>query len=85
MNSQGSVTTGTHLPLRDYTFLGTTQSLCPECLSVVPAKIITRGKRVYFRKTCPTHGVREDFVCSDVKHYDQAAIARESEVFQEAA
>ncbi|MFO0662152.1 MAG: radical SAM protein [Polyangiaceae bacterium] len=59
------------LPLRDYTFLGTTKSLCPECLEVVPAKIISRGKRVYFRKTCPTHGTREDFVCSDVASYDQ--------------
>jgi len=61
----------TPLPLRDYTFLGTTQSLCPDCLSVVPAKIIVRGKRVYFRKTCAEHGVREDFVCSDVDYYDQ--------------
>ena len=57
--------------LRDHTFLGTTQSLCPECLALVPAKIIARGKRVYFRKRCPTHGVREDFVCSDVAQYDQ--------------
>ncbi len=57
--------------LRDHTFLGTTQSLCPECLALVPAKIIVKGKRVYFRKRCPTHGVREDFVCSDVAHYDQ--------------
>jgi uncharacterized radical SAM superfamily Fe-S cluster-containing enzyme len=56
---------------RDYTFLGTTQSLCPECLALVPAKIITRYNRVYFRKTCPTHGVREDFVCSDVSMYDR--------------
>jgi 7,8-dihydro-6-hydroxymethylpterin dimethyltransferase len=57
--------------LRDHTFLGTTQSLCPECLALVPAKIITKGKRVYFRKRCPTHGVREDFICSDVALYDQ--------------
>ena len=57
--------------LRDHTFLGTTQSLCPECLALVPAKIIAKGPRVYFRKRCPTHGVREDFVCSDVAHYDQ--------------
>jgi uncharacterized radical SAM superfamily Fe-S cluster-containing enzyme len=55
---------------RDYAFLGLTQSLCPECREVVPAKIITRGKRVYFRKTCPTHGVREDYICSDVSRYD---------------
>jgi hypothetical protein len=60
------------LPLRDYTYLGTTQSLCPDCLEVVPAKIISRDKRVYFRKTCPTHGLREDFVCSDVSHFDQS-------------
>ena len=51
---------------RDYTVLGMTQSLCPECMSVVPAKIVTRGNRVYFRKRCEVHGTREDFVCSDV-------------------
>jgi uncharacterized radical SAM superfamily Fe-S cluster-containing enzyme len=59
------------MQLRDHTFLGMTQSLCPDCLALVPAKIITRGGRVYFRKRCPTHGVREDFVCSDVSLYDQ--------------
>lgn len=56
---------------RNYAFLGTTQSLCPECLSVVPAKIIARGQRVYFRKRCPTHGLREDFICSDRRWYDR--------------
>ncbi len=59
------------MQLRDHTFLGTTQSLCPECLSLTPAKIISREGRVYFRKLCPTHGVREDFVCSDVRQFDQ--------------
>jgi uncharacterized radical SAM superfamily Fe-S cluster-containing enzyme len=59
------------MQLRDHTFLGMTQSLCPECLALVPAKIITKGARVYFRKTCKTHGTREDFVCSDVSQYDQ--------------
>ena len=91
-----------NMKLRDYTFLGTTQSFCPQCLdgsyrelaatrrgarlqndfhvhhqnysppvSLIPAKIINRSGRVYFRKNCPTHGVREDFVCSDVRHYDR--------------
>lgn len=59
------------MQLSPYTFLGVTQSLCPECRAVVPAKIVTRRGRVYFRKRCPTHGVREDFVCSDVAHYDR--------------
>ncbi len=57
--------------LRDHTFLGMTQSLCPECLCVLPAKIISRNDRVYFRKHCPDHGVREDFVCSDVRWFDR--------------
>lgn len=68
------------MKLRDHTYFGMTQSLCPECLSVVPAKIITRKSsrfaeddrdRVYFRKSCPEHGVREDFVCSDVRWFDR--------------
>ena len=59
------------MPFRDHTFLGMTQSLCPECLELVPAKIIERGGRVYFRKHCPTHGSREDFVCGDVHSFDR--------------
>ncbi|MEM9585666.1 MAG: radical SAM protein [Planctomycetota bacterium] len=58
-------------PRADHVMLGTTQSLCPDCMSVVEAKIITRGGRVYFRKRCPEHGVREDFVCSDVQWWDR--------------
>ena len=58
-------------PRADHVMIGTTESLCPECMSVVPAKIITRGKRVYFRKRCPQHGTREDFVCSDATWWDR--------------
>ena len=83
------------MKFRDYTFLGTTQSFCPECLGLartsqlrlgglvatgrslavglLPTKIIERGGRVYFHKRCPTHGVRDDFVCSDVKWFDRNA------------
>ncbi len=59
------------MQLRDYKFLGTTQSLCPTCLSLVPAKILVRDNRVYFRKNCGSCGVREDFVCSDARYYDR--------------
>ncbi len=59
------------MPLREHTFLGMTQSLCPECLALVPAKIIEKNGRVYFRKHCPRHGPREDFICSDVRQYDR--------------
>ncbi len=54
-----------------YTYLGATQSLCPDCLKLVPAKIISRSGRVYFRKRCPTHGLREDFIWSDARWYDR--------------
>src|SRR3989440_2603404 len=57
--------------LRDYTFLGTTRSLCPTCRRLVDAKIIVRDRRVYFHKRCPEHGTIEDFVCSDVAYYDR--------------
>ncbi|MCO6046787.1 radical SAM protein [Aeoliella sp. ICT_H6.2] len=56
---------------RNYQFLGATQSLCPECLTVVPAKILNRDGRVYFRKHCQEHGMREDFVCSDATWFDR--------------
>jgi len=56
---------------RDYTLLGTTKSLCPQCRRLVDAKIIVRDGRVYFRKRCPEHGSIEDFVCSDVAYYDR--------------
>jgi uncharacterized radical SAM superfamily Fe-S cluster-containing enzyme len=59
------------MDLRDYTFLGTTRSLCPSCRRLVDAKIIVRQGRVYFRKRCPEHGLIEDFVCSDVAWYDR--------------
>lgn len=57
--------------LRDHTYIGMTQSLCPDCRRVVPAKIIVRNNRVYFRKRCPEHGVREDFICSDARQFDR--------------
>jgi uncharacterized radical SAM superfamily Fe-S cluster-containing enzyme len=59
------------LTLRDYTYLGTTKSLCPRCRRLVDGKIITKGRRVYLRKRCPEHGAFDDFVCSDVAWYDR--------------
>ena len=68
------------MQLSDYTFLGTTTSLCPHCRRVVDAKIIARGQRVYFRKRCPEHGLVEDFVCSDVAYWDRNEFAQPSRV-----
>jgi uncharacterized radical SAM superfamily Fe-S cluster-containing enzyme len=57
--------------LRDYTFLGTTHSLCPDCRRLVEAKIIVRQGRVYLRKRCPEHGPSEALVCSDLAYFDR--------------
>lgn len=57
--------------LRDHRFLGMTQSLCPECLEVVQAKIVERANRIFFQKFCPRHGHREDFVCSNARWFDR--------------
>ena len=59
------------MQLRDYTFLGTTKSLCPHCRRLVEAKIVVRDRRVYLRKRCPEHGTFEDFVSSDVAYFDR--------------
>ena len=64
------------MTVRDYTYLGTTRSLCPHCRRLVDAKIIVQNKRVYFRKRCPEHGVIDDFVCSDVAYYDRHELSQ---------
>jgi uncharacterized radical SAM superfamily Fe-S cluster-containing enzyme len=51
-------------------------------LSLIPAKIIERCGRVYFRKHCTTHGMREDFVCSDAKWFDRREFATPGKVPQ---
>ncbi len=61
---------------RDYTFLGTTKSLCPECRRLVDAKIVTKNNRIYFRKQCPEHGLIEDFVWSDASDFDRTGYDR---------
>lgn len=59
------------LKLRDHRFPGMKQSLCPQCLALVPKKIVSRNGRVYFLKQCAQHGGREDFVCSDDRWFDR--------------
>jgi len=49
--------------------LGMTHSACAACRTLVPAKVLTDGRDVYFRKFCPVHGETEVFVRSDVADY----------------
>lgn len=41
---------------RDYIFHEFTNSLCPQCLQIIPAKVILKDKKVYLLKYCPIHG-----------------------------
>ncbi len=36
--------------------LSTTESVCPECLTRLPARRVAQGEDVYLEKTCPQHG-----------------------------
>jgi len=49
-----------------------TESLCPECLRVVPATIYEEGGRVYITKTCPEHGAFSDLYWGDYAQYLRA-------------
>ncbi len=51
------------------TILDTTKSVCPVCLNVIDAEIVTKGKAVYMEKTCPEHGPFTAYLWPDVDHY----------------
>ena len=52
--------------------LDETKSLCPECLSLVSAKIITDGTKVYMEKFCAKHGIFNALLWSDLSLYKRA-------------
>ncbi len=49
--------------------LNDTISVCPVCLSRVPAVVEERDGRVYLRKLCPDHGDEEVLLASDARLY----------------
>lgn len=54
---------------RPYIFYGQTQSLCEECLTVVPAKILFQHGNVYYQKRCTEHGVQKTLISTDIDYY----------------
>ena len=40
----------------DLTKIGVTESVCPECLKVIPAEKVVREGGIYLVKSCPEHG-----------------------------
>jgi uncharacterized radical SAM superfamily Fe-S cluster-containing enzyme len=53
-------------------FIKATQSLCPECLSVVPATIYEEDGKVLMSKSCPTHGDYQELYWEDYEQYMRA-------------
>src|SRR6516165_3924425 len=47
----------------------TTNSLCPECTTVIEARIFEEGGKVWIEKTCAEHGYFRDVYYGDVKLY----------------
>lgn len=43
----------------NFSEIGVTESVCPECLRVIPAKKIVRDDGIYMVKKCPEHGEYE--------------------------
>ncbi len=54
---------------RPYIFYAQTQSLCEECLEVVPAKVLFQNDNVYYQKRCLTHGVQKTLVSTDIDYF----------------
>ena len=47
----------------------TTQSICPECLKVIDARLFEEDGAVYMEKTCVEHGEFRDKIYSDARLY----------------
>ena len=54
---------------KSYDVLESTRSLCPECMSTVPAKIIEQGGRVFLRKLCSKHGPQEELLEDNAAYF----------------
>ena len=46
-----------------------TESLCPVCLSRIPAKRVVEGGDVYLEKNCPAHGNFKALIWRDAELY----------------
>lgn len=62
---------------REYIYIEATSSFCNECMTLVPAKIVSQDNSVYIIKYCPDHGetkalLEEDYAYHMKKrHYDK--------------
>lgn len=57
---------------RDAAFHSVTQSICPECRTVVQAKVLFRDGRVILQKRCLEHGLSEGLLSGDAEAWSRA-------------
>jgi len=50
----------------------TVESVCPECMTLLPATLYEENGQVRMKKTCPEHGTFEDLYWSDARLYLKA-------------
>jgi len=54
---------------KDYQFIESTTSLCPQCLERVDGKIILKDNKIFVTKTCPKHGDFEEILEESADYY----------------
>ena len=54
---------------RDYVYYEYTNSLCNECLKVIPTKIIFKDNKVYLLKQCSEHGEQLELLEHDIEYF----------------
>ena len=54
---------------KDYQFIESTTSLCPQCLKRVDAKIILKDEKVFIIKNCLEHGDFEEILEENAEYY----------------
>ena len=54
---------------RDYIYYEFTNSLCNECMAVIPAKIVFKDNKVYLLKNCKKHGEQLELLEHDINYY----------------
>jgi uncharacterized radical SAM superfamily Fe-S cluster-containing enzyme len=54
---------------KDYSFREATTSICPHCLSSIPAKIILKNNSIYIMKHCPEHGEQTELLEEDADYF----------------
>ncbi len=53
----------------NYVFYELTRSICPQCRTVIDAKVLLRDNKVYMSKRCPTCGPFEGLIYGDAQAY----------------